>query len=39
MDFLGMALICAAVVFDLERIPEFVTRFVRVSLQRLILLR
>jgi len=35
MDFLGMALMCAGVVFDLERIPEFVARFVRVSLQPL----
>jgi hypothetical protein len=35
MDFLGMALICAAVVIDLEGIPEFVARFVRVSLQPL----
>jgi uncharacterized membrane protein YphA (DoxX/SURF4 family) len=32
MDFLGMALICAAVVVNLERIPEFLTRWTRSSL-------
>jgi hypothetical protein len=35
MDFLGMALMCAAVVFDLERIPEFVARFVRAACHQL----
>lgn len=35
MDFLGMALVCAAVVLNLERIPELLGRWMRSVLLRL----